>query len=237
MTASDAKLTPRKLRRLWLMRCGFNVMFFGGLLFLSAGRMDWIGAWLMMTLFGLAMVSPLFALGSQGMDVIAERLQKKHDQTMPTWDKWLIRWITVFTLLFWLVAGLGVRWYGLEQLPLQTQSLGLVLVSLAYSLFVWAIVANPFFAQGVRIQQERDHCVAHTGPYRFVRHPGYAGNILTYLAIPLLLGSPWAWVPGLGLVVLFALRTRLEDQFLQAGLPDYPRYVEQVRYRLLPGVW
>jgi len=89
----------------------------------------------------------------------------------------------------------------------------------------------------VRIQTDRGHQVVSTGPYRWIRHPGYAGALLTYLATPLFLDSRWAFIPALYLAIVMVIRTSLEDRALQNELDGYRDYAGQVRYRLLPGVW
>jgi protein-S-isoprenylcysteine O-methyltransferase Ste14 len=89
----------------------------------------------------------------------------------------------------------------------------------------------------VRIQTDRGHTVITSGPYRFVRHPGYLGLIIFTLATPLLLGSRWAFIPAVLMLVLIITRTALEDRTLQSELAGYPAYAERVRYRLLPGIW
>ncbi|MGB8982755.1 MAG: isoprenylcysteine carboxylmethyltransferase family protein, partial [Anaerolineales bacterium] len=89
----------------------------------------------------------------------------------------------------------------------------------------------------VRIQHERGHQVVSTGPYRFVRHPGYAGALWGYLAIPLLLDSAWAFLPAILLNGALVLRTALEDKTLQAELPGYKEFARKTRYRLFPGIW
>jgi hypothetical protein len=38
-------------------------------------------------------------------------------------------------------------------------------------------------------------------------------------------------------IVLFVVRTALEDNSLRNELPGYAAFAEQTRYRLLPGVW
>jgi protein-S-isoprenylcysteine O-methyltransferase Ste14 len=57
------------------------------------------------------------------------------------------------------------------------------------------------------------------------------------LATALLLGSLWTLPLGIATAVLMVIRTSLEDRFLQAELPGYREYVQQVRYRLVPGLW
>ena len=70
-----------------------------------------------------------------------------------------------------------------------------------------------------------------------MRHPGYAGALLTYLATPLFLDSRWAFLPAVFFTILLVIRAGLEDRVLQDELEGYRDYARRVRYRLLPGVW
>jgi len=70
-----------------------------------------------------------------------------------------------------------------------------------------------------------------------VRHPGYAGALLTYLATPYFLDSRWAFLPVVFITIVLVIRTNLEDKVLQDELEGYRDYARRVRYRLLPGVW
>jgi protein-S-isoprenylcysteine O-methyltransferase Ste14 len=140
-------------------------------------------------------------------------------------------------ILAWVVAGLDLRFQWTAPKPVSLHLAGLLFTLLGYTLFMWAMSANPFFSEGVRIQEERGHFVAKGGPYRYVRHPGYAGAIVAQLATPLLLGSPWALIPMAVLTALFVARTYLEDQALIKELSGYEEFTREIRYRLLPGLW
>ena len=106
-------------------------------------------------------------------------------------------------------------------------------ISVAFS----AMLANTFLSTFVRIQDDRGHTTVSSGPYRFVRHPMYAGSLFMFWGIPLLLGSWWALIAsGLNMIVL-VVRTALEDRMLQAELPGYQEYAQKFRYRLFPGIW
>ncbi len=79
--------------------------------------------------------------------------------------------------------------------------------------------------------------MANTGPYKFIRHPGYIGAVIFSLGIPLMLGSWWAVIPGILSVILYIVRTALEDRTLLDELPGYVDYAQSVKFRLIPGVW
>jgi isoprenylcysteine carboxyl methyltransferase (ICMT) family protein YpbQ len=109
--------------------------------------------------------------------------------------------------------------------------------AIGWGLMTWCCVVNPFLEKTVRIQTDNEHCVVQTGPYAFVRHPFYVGNIAVMLATPVMLASIWTHIPCIALVVVLFVRTALEDRTLQAELPGYREYAERVRYRLIPGVF
>ena len=114
---------------------------------------------------------------------------------------------------------------------------GIFLLALGYAFAAWAFVENRFFSSMMRIQTDRGHVVCDSGPYRMVRHPGYAGNLLALPGIVLALDSTWTLIPvGVALIVA-VIRTTLEDRTLQAELPGYQEYTRRVKYRLLPGVY
>ena len=115
--------------------------------------------------------------------------------------------------------------------------IGLIIYISGWSLFAWSGVANPFFELTVRIQEDQGHHVIDSGPYAYIRHPGYVGFIATFLATPLLLASSWIFILSLSAALLLVLRTALEDRTLQAELPGYTKYVTKVPYRLIPGIW
>jgi len=108
---------------------------------------------------------------------------------------------------------------------------------LGATLMAWAMQSNKFFSSVVRIQKDRGHTVVTGGPYRFIRHPGYAGMSGFMLATPLILNSRWAFAPAVATAAVTVLRTMLEDRTLRRELENYADYACEVRYRLLPAVW
>jgi protein-S-isoprenylcysteine O-methyltransferase Ste14 len=135
------------------------------------------------------------------------------------------------------VAGLDFRFGWTPPFALWRHLLGIVLLLISSVIVYWSMMVNTFFVSTVRIQNDRGHQVCDRGPYAVVRHPGYAGALLTYIALPLILGSWWAAIPAALSIIGFILRTYLEDQTLKQELAGYQAYADKVKYRLLPGIF
>lgn len=135
-----------------------------------------------------------------------------------------------------LVAGLDAR-FSWSAISAAAQGVALVVEMAGPGLSGWAMAVNRFFSRVVRIQADRGQTVVTDGPYRYIRHPGYAGLILHMLGTPILLGSGWALLPAGVMVATMIVRTILEDRMLQAELPGYREYAGRTRWQLIPGVW
>ena len=228
-----ADLTRGILKR--AVQLGIQLLLLAAILFISSGRLDWWMAWVLLGIFVVGIVINSFILLRRNPELIAERAEVKED--IKGWDSVLSILILLSAIGTLLVAGLDVRFAWSPQIPPTLRLLALVLVVLGYAFASWALITNAFFAPTVRIQEERGHVVVSEGPYRFVRHPGYTGWILSGLALPVGLGSLWALLPA-GLASIFLIkRAALEDRTLREELAGYEDYAQRVRYRLLPGVW
>jgi protein-S-isoprenylcysteine O-methyltransferase Ste14 len=220
----------------WAGQMFAALVFAWVILFLAAGRLDWIAGWVYLGMNFLTQALSAVVLLPRQPGMLAER--SKVQEGTKGWDRVLAPAIVVFgTLAVLVTAGLDAR-FGWSA-PISVSLWGAALaVAFGSQMFVlWAMAANPFFAATVRIQDERGQRVVSSGPYRLVRHPGYLGSLIYNLAIPLVLGSLWTFLPALLTIVLLAVRTRLEDRTLQAELPGYRTYAVAIRYRLIPGVW
>jgi protein-S-isoprenylcysteine O-methyltransferase Ste14 len=206
------------------------------ILFIAAGRTDWPMAWLYIALFSASSLLSSLILILDKPELVAERTGVKGD--VRNWDKLIAPLVIIFVpMTMWLVAGVDARHGWSAPLPPVLQMGTLAIAVPAILLANWAMKSNEFFSLFFRIQRERGHHVVTGGPYRHVRHPGYAGGLAFNLATPLLLGSLWALIPAAIIAFLFVLRTALEDNALQAELEGYTDYARRVRYRLLPGIW
>ena len=218
-----------------LVQIGFLVLIQAVALFTSVWRWDWWNAWAFLGLYLVFLAFNAVILLGKHKELVEERSQV--GEGAKSWDK-VIGGITAFGgLLILILAGMDQRFGWAGSLPLWVQIAAFILLGLSYPLFTWAMVSNKFFSTIVRIQKERGHTVQTGGPYRFVRHPGYASLLMSYISIPIALGSLWACIPLALLVVNLFIRTALEDRTLQNELDGYKEYAGQVRYRLIPGFW
>jgi protein-S-isoprenylcysteine O-methyltransferase Ste14 len=211
-------------------------LFMVAILFLSAGRLDWMMGWALVGVYvGWDVVTVLF-LVPRSPGLIAERARIQ--EGTKKWDLVLATLASSFTpMVTWIVAGLDVRFGWTTGIPLVAQVAALVVVALGFALVSWAMASNEFFSTMVRIQKERGHTVASGGPYQFVRHPGYVGAMMFQLGSPIALGSLWALIPSGLSAILYVVRTALEDRTLKEELDGYSEYARRVRYRLVRGLW
>lgn len=207
------------------------------LLFISAGRMDIAGGWIYLVVSLVGMFGGIVLVGMVNPELLNHRGQWEKKKDTKPWDKVLliVFGITGFYILP-VVTGLDIR-FQWSYLGYRYMIAGIVLFLAGSVIINWAMIVNTHFETSVRIQNDRDHKVITTGPYKIVRHPGYVGAILWIVATPLIIGSVVGLIPvGIAGFVLI-IRTWLEDKTLHIELNGYVEYAESVKYRLFPGIW
>jgi protein-S-isoprenylcysteine O-methyltransferase Ste14 len=217
-----------------LIRTVVFLAIIAALLFGSAGRINWFMGWAYLAILTASSII-IIILGDREMLLVRAGREKGTTK----WDSFLAPYSF---FLFWpganVVAALDYgRFHWSPTVPLSVQLIALIPFTLGLAFAAWAMVANKFFAKFVAIQTEREHVVITTGPYAYVRHPGYTGSILAFITLPIALGSLWALLPAAAGLSLFIVRTFLEDRTLQKGLQGYTEYAQKVRFRLIPYIW
>ena len=208
------------------------------LLILVGGDARWWQAWAYIAISIFFTIVSRVLIAKFHPDLIAERAQYQDHRDTKSWDR-LLAPISAFLLplVYLIVAGLDWRFGWSPSLPMGITIAAMLLIIGAYAFTTWAMVVNRFFSANVRIQHDRGHFVIEDGPYRFVRHPGYAGGLLVVLLLPLMLNTLWAYLPILFFVVVVLVRTAKEDKALVDELPGYAAYTTRTKYRIFPGVW
>jgi protein-S-isoprenylcysteine O-methyltransferase Ste14 len=203
----------------------------GAILFGCAGRWDlpwfwaYLGVWAVATVVATPLVDP---------GLIRERIRPG-----PGGEDFAIGYAVIpFWVGQYVIAGLDVgRFHWSDTVPLAVQVVASAMMAAATAVLVWAEVVNPFFSTVIRIQTERGPHVITSGPYRYLRHPGYAALPFLFSGGGLVLGSWLAALIGLVMCLPMLHRTAREDRILREQLEGYAAYAQKVRYRLFPGVW
>ncbi len=214
-----------------------HVVVIPSLPLLISRRWDWWAAWVYAVLSVSAFVISRVLVARRHPDLLAERARFMRHEDIQPWDRILAPLLALGSALTLAVVGLDALFMWSPPFTPWARVASLALILCGYALASYALVENRYFSGVVRIQTDRGHRVISSGPYRWIRHPGYAGGLLAYLATPFLLDSRWAVLPTTFTAAVLLLRTSLEDSTLQDRLEGYRDYAKRVRFRLLPGVW
>ena len=224
---------PSKAKRIF--QAIFTSLFCIAAIFIPAGTLRWTEAWLFILLYAAAVTAVVAWMKKRSPDLLEERQKKK--KNAKRWDKIFMSFYSVFLLVLLILPGLDAVRFGWSNVPFIVKALAFIGYIPGFAIVFWAMKENRFLSDVVRIQEDRNHSVCTTGPYKYVRHPMYVGVISIMLCLPLSLGSLYALIPAGIIVILFLIRTALEDKTLLEELPGYKEYSQKVRYRLIPGLW
>jgi protein-S-isoprenylcysteine O-methyltransferase Ste14 len=237
MTDPGSNIAPARMliRRAFLRTAVFPFLF-GAVLLLPAGTLAWPAAWALIAVFAGGMLLTDLWLIVHRPGLARERLIIP--RTAERWDLRLIG-LANFLLLGVMppLAGIDHHLGGSPPFPPAVCALGILAFGAVFPVLIRLMAINEYFSSAARLQSDRGHVTIRKGPYRAVRHPGYAAMILQFLSIPAALGSLWAMIPALAAGAVYVFRTAREDRFLLENLPGYAEYARVVPFRLIPGIW
>jgi len=219
----------------YLIKHFLGSFLFFAIIFISAGRINyWQG--LIYVSIGLIMLLLNYTVLRIDSELLKER--SKPGENTKKWDKVILGLSFLVTISMYIIAGLDSgRYHWSPYFHWSMYLLGIILTALGQLLFLIAQKQNKFFSSTVRIQTDREHIVCDTGLYKIVRHPAYLGTIIQSLGFPLLFDSLWSIIPISISIILFLIRTSLEDKTLKNELKGYLEYSDKTRYRIIPYVW
>jgi protein-S-isoprenylcysteine O-methyltransferase Ste14 len=214
----------------------FVIIFCSIILFVSAGTIKWINAWVYIALVISIQIALTIVLIIKNPYLLNERGQLIRKGTK-TYDTFFVIIYFILIIILSIIAGFDAVRYQWTALPFCFIYPGSILILLSSLNGMWAMSINPFFAGTQRIQNEKSHQVINSGPYKYIRHPGYLSWILSAFCYPFILGSIVSFILVFPMIIIFIIRTYLEDISLQKELAGYIKYTQVTKYKLIPYVW
>jgi protein-S-isoprenylcysteine O-methyltransferase Ste14 len=218
-----------------IIKVTFTILFMLAAIFVPAGTLKWTEAWLFLILYFSSVTGLMIWMKRHSPGLLRERMSRKKDSK--NWDRKILLAYSIMLLPLIILPGLDAVRFRWSSVPAAVKIVAFIGFFPALGAAFWAMKENAYLSDVVRIQEDRGHKVCTTGPYRYVRHPLYSGVILIMACFPLFLGSLFSLIPAFVIIVLFIIRTALEDKTLREELPGYDEYARKVSYRLVPGIW
>jgi protein-S-isoprenylcysteine O-methyltransferase Ste14 len=212
----------------------FGVPFFGLLLFLPAGTLNYWQAWVFIAVFAIATLAPSVYLAVNDPAALQRRMRAGPTAEQRTVQKVVISATIVAVVAVLVVSALDHR-FDWSQVPTPIVVLGNVLVATGLGIAQLVVIQNSF--AGATITVEAEQKVVSTGLYGLVRHPMYVGTLIMMIGTPLALDSYWGLLAIIPALPVLAVRIEDEEKMLRQQLDGYDEYMEKVHYRLVPYVW
>jgi protein-S-isoprenylcysteine O-methyltransferase Ste14 len=205
------------------------------LLFGSAGTLYWARGWIFICYrfsyqifyFSILMILNPQLLNERGKFNLRET---KH------YDKYFVLSYFILGPAMLILAGLDVR-FQWSSVPFIAVYPSMVIIVLTSFIALWAQISNSHFILTTRNDTLSKQRVCATGPYKYIRHPGYFCMIFQWFCYPLILGSWFSFIPALIYVSFIFIRIYYEDKTLQRELKGYDEYSKTTKYRLFPYIW
>lgn len=212
----------------------FGVLFFGVLLFLPAGTLNYWQAWVFIAIFLAATLGPSLYLAVTNPATLARRMHGGPTAETRPLQKVIITATFASVVVLTVVSALDHR-FGWSHVPTAMVVVGNVLVVLGLVLAQAVILQNNY--AGASIQVENEQPLVSTGLYGVVRHPMYSGALIMMFGMPLALDSYWGVLVTVLAVPILVLRILDEESLLRTELAGYDEYTRTIRYRIVPYVW
>ena len=201
------------------------------LLFAPAGTFAFPGAWRLLMLLFIPMIIMGVALLIWAPETLSRRLRSKEERVK---QKGVVALSGILFVASFILAGLDFR-FGWSSLPHWALWTSNIVFLLSYGMYAEVMRENKWLSRSIEVMEGQK--VVSTGLYGIVRHPMYTATILMFLAMPLVMGSWWAFLVMVPYVIAIVTRIKDEEMLLTKELEGYQEYKEKVRWKLIPYIW
>jgi protein-S-isoprenylcysteine O-methyltransferase Ste14 len=203
-------------------------------LFIPAGSLSFWQAWAYLAVWAGCVILMTVYLIKNDRELLAGRVKVGVAAETQKSQKIIQSLASLFFMGVFIVPGLDYR-FGWSNISPVLCLIADLFVALGFFIIFLTFRENSYTRATIEVSAGQK--VITSGPYRFVRHPMYAGAVVLFLASPIALGSWVAEICALGLILALAVRLLDEEKFLQKDLTGYTAYCQQVRYHLIPYLW
>ena len=201
------------------------------LVFAPAGTFAFPGAWRLLMLLFIPMIIMGIALLVWAPDTLTRRLQSKEERIK---QKGVVALSGLLFVASFVLAGLDFR-FGWSEVPGWVVWTASGIFVLAYGMYGEVMRENEWLSRSIEVMEGQK--VVSAGLYGIVRHPMYTATIAMFLAMPLVMGSWWAFLVMIPYVMAIVTRIKDEEMLLTKELEGYQEYKDKIKWKLIPYIW
>lgn len=225
------KINIDKLKKKVFLLFILGIIVVGLMLFLPAGTLKYWQAWVFMCILFIPTFFVMFYFLKNDPGLLERRIKFKEKEVQ---QKTIIKIADLLFFIGFLVPGFDYR-FGWSNVPTFLVILSDIIIFLGYLIVFFVFKENSYASRIIEVDKKQK--VITTGPYSIIRHPMYAGIMLMIIFMPLALGSYWALIFFIPVIVLIIVRTLNEEKVLSGNLKGYKEYMKKVKYRIIPYIW
>lgn len=201
------------------------------MLFLPAGSFNFWQAWILIIVLFTPVIFVVFYFLKHDPSLLERRLRFKEKVDK---QKSIVILAQLIFLIGFLIPGLDFR-YKWSSIPVWLSLVSDLVIFLSYLLIFMVFKENSYTSRIIEV--DKNQKVISSGPYALVRHPMYVGLILMLIFLPFALGSYWALIFFIPVIILIVFRILNEEKVLLKDLEGYREYCQKVKTRLIPRIW
>jgi protein-S-isoprenylcysteine O-methyltransferase Ste14 len=201
------------------------------LIFAPAGTFGFPGAWRLIGLLFIPMMIIGIVFFIWDPETLSKRLRSKEERTK---QKGVVALSGLQFIACFVIAGLDFRW-GWSNIPAWVIWPASAVFLISYGIYAEVMRENRWLSRSIEVMEGQQ--VVSTGLYGVVRHPMYMATIGMFLAMPLIMGSWWAFLVMIPYVPIIVIRVKDEEELLAKELPGYEEYKKKVKWRLHQFIW